>query len=140
VLHQKESSLFSLQNCFVCRQESKNKSLAFAEEEEEEEERRLSRPSVSVLLLQDSETCRKKKQRDKRIADLVYASFFVGVGGGGCGGRNKVQVFGIFWRRSRGRRRRRSLSQALVLGIAMSLPRDLLLFEDRFFSSCSSSS
>jgi hypothetical protein len=30
--------------------------------------------------LQDSEICRKKKQRDKRIADLVYASFFGGVG------------------------------------------------------------
>jgi len=57
------------------------------------------------------------------------------------GRRNKVQVFGIFWRRSRSRRRRRrrSVSQALVLGIAMSLPRDLLLFEDRFSSSSSSS-
>lgn len=79
MLHQKESSLFSLRNCFVCRQESKNKSLAFWEEEG-----RLSRPSVSVLLLQVSETCRKKKQRDNRIADLVCASFFGG-GGGGAG-------------------------------------------------------
>lgn len=86
MLHQKESSLFSLRNCFVCRQESKNKSLAFWEEEEG----RLSRPSVSVLLLQVSETCRKKKQRDNRIADLVCASFFGG-GGGGLGGRRKKQ-------------------------------------------------
>jgi len=136
VLHQKESSVFSPRNCFVCRQESKNKSLAFWEEEEEEEGR-LSRPSVSVLLLQVSETCRKKKQRDNRIADLVYASFFGGSGGGWeGGGRNKVQVFGIFWRWIR-RWRRRSPSQALVLRIAMSLPRDLLFFEDRFSSSSS---
>lgn len=88
MLHQKESSLFSLRNCFVCRQESKNKSLAFWEEEVEEEGR-LSRPSVSVLLLQVSETCRKKKQRDNRIADLVYASFF---GGGGGAGRTEEET------------------------------------------------
>ncbi len=89
MLHQKESSLLSLRNCFVCRQESKNKSWAFWEEEVEEEGR-LSRPSVSVLLLQVSETCRKKKQRDNRIADLVYASFFGG-NGEGLGGRRKKQ-------------------------------------------------